>query len=286
LFGNTAQQQNKPAAPSLFGATQQNQPQQQNTMFGMASQNTGAQPVQGGIQIKTIDSIKGTTRFSELHPDFQNEIQKLDDIFQGHMSNSQRIREILPQQGETVASLAPDVSYIEQFLSTMELGIDNDSGNVAGLKELVQRDIEEAKLCGRAVTNQTLPAQFRYGNAANLTASTANPQATTSADDDDPTKPVDLVPYFSHRADNLSATLELYQRQVREIEAHLRTMEAGTVEKAQQLAGRSGIRDQKKELIEALRAMEGAILDAAKKVGKTRDLAMQHTLGSVGGAVL
>lgn len=256
-------------------------------MFGTASQNAGAQPAQGGIQIKTIDNIKGTTRFSELHPDFQNEIQKLDDIFQGHMSNSQRIREVLPRQGETVASLAPDVAYIEQFLSTVELGIDNDSGNIARLKQQVEKDQQEALLCHRAVTNQSLPAQFRYGNAANLSASTTKPNAAASADDDDPTKPVDLIPYFSHRADNLSATLETYQHQIREIEAHLRTMESGIVEKAHQLSGsRSGLRDQRKELIDAMRAIEGAILEAAKRVGRTRDLVIQTTMGNVGGSVL
>jgi nucleoporin p58/p45 len=281
LFGNTTQQQNK---PSLFGATQQTQPQQ-NTMFG-ATQNTGAQPAQGAIQIKTADNIKGTTRFHELHPDFQSEIQKLDDIFQGHMSNAQRIRESLPRQGELVATLPPDVTYIEQFMSTVELGIDNDSGNIARLKEFIEKDIEEARLCYRAVTNQSLPAQFRYGNAANLSASTIS-QPTTSADDDDPTKPVDLVPYFSKRADSLSDTLELYQRHIREIEAHLRTMEAGTIERAQQLAGqRSGMRDQRRELAEALNAIEAAIMEAAVKVGKTRDMVTQQTMGRAGAGVL
>jgi nucleoporin p58/p45 len=254
----------------------------------MASQNLGNQSTQGGaLQVNTLDRIRGTTRFSDLHPDLQAEIQTLDDRFQRQMNHADQIRAILPKQAELVSTLPPDVSYIEQFLSTVELGIDNDSSNIAHLKNVVAQDIDEAYLVFRAVQNQALPQQFRYGNAANLTASTAKPgaQSSSTGDDDDPTKPVDLLPYFTKRADNLAATLELYQRQIREIEAHLRTMEAGTVEKMQQLAGsRSGVQDQKRELVEALRAIEGAILDSATKVGRAKDAVMQQTVGGVGGA--
>lgn len=290
MFGNTNTQQNQASGPSLFGSTQQAQPQQQNTLFGgMASQNPlGGQSTQNALQVNSLDSIKGTTRFSDLHPDLQSEIQRLDDEFQHHISNANKVRETLPQQGEKVASVAPDVAYIEQFLSTVELGLDNDSANIHHLKDIVKKDVEDAQLSFRAITNLGLPTQFHYANRSNLNVSTAKPAPTTSADeDDDPTKPVDLVTYFSKRTDDLSRTLELYQRQIREIEAHLRTMEAGTVEKAQQLTGhRNGIRDQRRELVEALKAIEGAILDSAKKVGQTRDMVTQQTLGSVGATVL
>lgn len=257
-------------------------------MFGGTASNLG-QSTQQGIQIKTIDSIKGTTRFSDLHPDLQAIIKELDDRFQHHISNAGKIREILPGHGDQVATLGPDVAYIEQFLATVELSLDNDSSSVSHLKELSTKDIADAGLTLRAIENVKLPERFWYGNhPTNLTASTTRPAPTTSADgEDDPTKPIDLISYFSKRTDDLGSTLDLYQRQIREIEAHLRTMEAGTVEKAQQLTGsRNGIRDQRRELVEALKAIEGAILDSAKKVGQTRDLVTQQTLGSVGGALL
>ena len=243
---------------------------------------------QRGVQINSLDAAKGHTRFHELHPDLQAMIQSIDDKFQGQMSNAGRIREILPGQGDKVASIEPDVNYVEQFLSTVELGLDNDSANIAQLKELVKKDADDASLSFRAITNHALPQQFHYRNA-NLTASTTKSKTSAAAadSDDDPTKPVDLVSYFSKRSDELSTTLDVYQRQIREIEAHLRTMEAGTLEKAHQLAGsRSGVRDQRRELVDALKAMEGAILECAKKVGQTRDVVTQRTLGSVGGTVL
>ncbi|KAF2009991.1 hypothetical protein BU24DRAFT_473149 [Aaosphaeria arxii CBS 175.79] len=297
--GNANTQQNQTTTPSLFGATQQNQPQQQqqqSSLFGgMASQNkplgglgnstTGLGNNQQAVQYRTLDNIKGTHRLHELHPDLQAEIQKLDDTFQYHISNSIKLREAMLKSEQEVATVAPDVVYVEEFLATIETGLVNDSTNIAKLKEVIKKDAEEALLSFRAIENHKLPAQFHYGNRTNLNASSAKPAANNSLDEDDPNKPVDLVSYFSRRTEDLGRTLDVYQHQIREIEAHLRTMEAGTVEKAQQLTGsRNGARDQRKELVEAMKAIEGAILDAAKKVGQTRDMVNQQTLGGVGGA--
>jgi hypothetical protein len=300
LFGNTSTQQNQTSAPSLFGSTaQQPQPQQQSTLFGgMNSQNrpgtlggstlgaqqmgASAQPVQ-----VTLDSIRGTTRFNDLHPDLQTMIQQFDQGIQQKVNFCSQIRESIPSSEETIATIAPDVAYIETFLSTVEVGLDNDSANIAHLKGLVKKDAEDATLSFRAIENQRLPAQFHYRNNGNLTASSAKTSATSALDEDDPTKPVDLMSYFNRRTDQVGRTLDVYQRQIREIEAHLRTMEAGTVEKAQQLTGsRSAPRDQRRELVEALKAIEGAILDSAKKVGQVRDEVTKQTLGNVGAALL
>ncbi|KAF2855602.1 hypothetical protein T440DRAFT_495358 [Plenodomus tracheiphilus IPT5] len=301
LFGNTNSQQPQQSTPSLFGSTQQAQPQQQqNTLFGgMNTQNrsntlggstlggsnmaSSAQPVQ-----MTLDSIRGTTRFNDLHPELQTLIQQFDEGIQRKINYCSQIRETLPSSEADIQTIAPDVAYIETSLSTVEVGLDNDSANIAHLKSLVKKDAEDASLCFRAIENQRLPAQFHYRNSANLTtASSAKTPATSALDEDDPTRPVDLMGYFDRRTNDIGRTLDVYQRQIREIEAHLRTMEAGTVEKAQQLTGsRSAPRDQRRELVEALKAIEGAILDSAKKVGMVRDEVTKETLGHVGQALL
>ncbi|KAJ5030174.1 hypothetical protein J3E73DRAFT_404420 [Bipolaris maydis] len=298
LFGNnTANQQNQTSTPSLFGSTQQQpQPQQQSTLGGgMNFPNTLGGSTLGGTQMGgsaqpvqlTLDSIRGTTRFNDLHPELQTLIQQFDEGVQRKINYCSQIRESLPGNERDISSIAPDVAYIETFLSTVEVGLDNDSANIAHLKSLVKKDAEDATLSFRAIENQRLPAQFHYRNNGNLTASSAKTPATSALDDDDRTKPVDLMSYFDRRTDELSRTLDVYQRQIREIEAHLRTMEAGTVEKAQQLTGsRSAPRDQRRELVEALKAIEGAILDSAKKVGQVRDDVTKQTLGSVGAALL
>jgi nucleoporin p58/p45 len=231
--------------------------------------------------------MRGTTRFNDLHPELQAQIQQFDEGIQSKINKCNQIREALPNTENDIATIAPDVAYIEAYLTTVETGLDNDSTNIAHLKEVVKKDAADATLSFRAIENQRLPAQFHYRNGANLSASSAKTPATSALDDDDPTKPVDLMNYFNRRTDDLGRTLTVYQRQIREIEAHLRTMEAGTVEKAQQLTGsRSAPRDQRRELVEALKAIEGAILDSAKKVGQVRDEVTKQTLGSVGAALL
>ena len=240
------------------------------------------QPVQ-----TTLDNIKGTTRFNDLHPELQTLIQQFDQGIQQKINFCNQIRETLPSSEKDIASIAPDVTYIDNFLSTIETGLDNDSTSIAHLKAIVKKDAADAALSFRAIENQRLPAQFHYRNSANLTAPSAKTPAASALDDDDPTKPVDLMSYFNRRTDDLGRTLDVYQGQIREIEAHLRTMEAGTIEKAQQLTGsRSAPRDQRRELVEALKAIEGAILESAKKVGKVRDDVTKQTLGSVGAALL
>ncbi|KAF1950803.1 hypothetical protein CC80DRAFT_455176 [Byssothecium circinans] len=286
LFGNTTTQQNQTQSGgqqqsnSMFGNLQS-----QNKPFGLGSTGVGLNPP--AVQIQAADSIKGTTRFNDLGPEFQQQIVQIEEMIQGRINNAHKTRGTLPQHIEMVATIAPDVAYVEKLLSTIELGLDNDSANIAHIKAQVKKDADEATLSFRAIENQALPPQFRYGNASNLTTSTSKPAATSSLDDDDPTKPVDLLGFFNRRTDGLASTLELYQRQIREIEAHLRTMEAGTLEKAQQLTGsRSSASDQRKQLIEALRAIEGAILQSASKVGKVRDDVNQHILGNAGAGLL
>lgn len=305
LFGSTQQAQPaQPAQPaqnnSLFGSTQQAQPAQSNSLFGGAMNppprpgTLGGSTLGGGQMGAStqavnigLDSWRGTSRFNDLSPELQQQIQAFDEGIQRKIGFCNQIRETLPNSEAEVATIAPDVAYVEDFLSTVEVGIDNDSANIAYLRDLVKKDAADATLSFRAIENQRLPAQFHYRNGTNLTASSAKPPATAGLDDDDPTKPVDLMNYFNRRTGDLGRTLEVYQRQIREIEGHLRTMEAGTLEKAQQLTGsRSAPRDQRRELVEALKAIEGAILESAKRVGQVRDEVTKQTMGNVGAALL
>ncbi|KAF9694321.1 hypothetical protein EKO04_007589 [Ascochyta lentis] len=306
LFGNNnnnnnnnTQQNQTATTPSLFGSTQQAQPQQNNSLFGgmappqrtatLGGSTLGGGQMGGSTQAVNIglESLRGTTRFNDLAPELQAQIQAFDEGIQRKIGYCNQIRETLPNSEAEIATIAPDVAYIETFLSTVEVGLDNDSANIAHLRELVKKDAGDATLSFRAIENQRLPAQFHYRNGTNLTASSTKTPATAALDDDDPTKPVDLMGYFNRRTGELGRTLDVYQRQIREIEGHLRTMEAGTLEKAQQLMGsRSAPRDQRRELVEALKAIEGAILDSAKKVGQVRDEVTKQTLGNVGATLL
>lgn len=298
LFGNAQQQQQQNQNPtsSLFGNTQQNQPQQSNTLFGgMTSQNhtlggLGQSANLGGsqvMQMNDLSQIKGTTRLNDLHPDIQKQVFGLDVAIQAKIDNVNKMREAYPGHIQKLETIAPDVEYVEKKLATVALGLENDAANIAHMKTIVDHDANDAELSFRAIVNQALPAQFRYGNPSNLSASTTKPATASSLENDDPTKPVDLIAYFNRRTDDLGKTLQTYQSQIREIEMHLKTMEVGALEKTQQLAGaRNKSLDDRQQLVEALRAIESAIVDSAKKVGKVRDDVTRHTLGGVGAPLL
>jgi nucleoporin p58/p45 len=253
------------------------------SLGGHTVSGPGQSTTQQNIQIVVApDALKGTTRFQDLGPQYQNEIMQIDKEIQEQIKLAVETREKLPAHGAKVASVAPDVAFIESFLSTVELGIDNDSNNIAQLREVCKRDNDDALLCFRAIENLKLPSQFHYANMSTLPGKSRVPTAQDTGSDD-PTRPVDLVAYFSKRADDLGLTLDSYQRQIREIEAHLRTMEEGTQVMAQELMGsRDKLRDQRRELVEALKAIESAILNAAKKVGETREQVVKQTVGGVG----
>ncbi|KAF2728985.1 hypothetical protein EJ04DRAFT_580970 [Polyplosphaeria fusca] len=297
LFGNNQAQNPAPGASLFASSTQQNQPQQ-SSMFGLGQSKppmTLGPSVAGTDQLNqsalqiNAENVKGTSRFSDLNPAIQNDIEALDKTIQHYINDCARVTQSMPKHGETLATVRPDVAYISQFLSTVELGIDTDSTVVAALKHQVVADGEDSMLSFRAIANLSLPAQFHYGNRSTNTSTSSSaftkssPSASSAPDIDnvdDPTKPVDMMSYFDRRADDLARTLDVYQRQIREIEAHLRTMEAGTLEKAQQLSGsRSGVRDQRRELVEALKAIEGAIVEAARRVGGTRDVVEGVVMG-------
>ncbi|KAL5441273.1 hypothetical protein PMIN07_004316 [Paraphaeosphaeria minitans] len=291
LFGNAQQQQNQTSNPS-----QQNQPQQSSTLFGgMNSQNNalgglGQNSNLGGsqvIQMNNLNQIKGTTRLNDLHPDIQKQVFGLDDAIQAKIDQVNKMRETYPGHIQKLETVAPDVEYVEKKLATVALGLENDAANIAHLKTIVDHDANDAELSFRAIVNQALPAQFRYGNPSNLSASTTKPASAGSLENDDPTKPVDLIAYFDRRTDDLGKTLQTYQSQIREIEMHLKTMEHGVLEKNQQFVGaRNRSLDDRQQLVEALRAIESAIMDSAKKVGKVRDDVTRHTLGGVGAPLL
>lgn len=241
----------------------------------------GQSTAQPGIEVVVKpEDLKGTTRFQDLGADYQHQIMQIDNDIQAWITKATQTREKLPAHGAKVASVAPDVALIDTFLSAVELGIDNDSTSISLLREVCKTDSEDALLCFRAIENLKLPSQYHYANMSTLPRKS---RAAPNSSSDDPTRPVDLVAYFSKRTDDLGLTLETYQRQIREIEAHLRTMEEGTQVMAQELMGsRDKLRDQRRELVDALKAIESAILHAAKKVGETREQVVKQTVGGVG----
>lgn len=318
LFGSTATQP-KPS-PSLFGSSlqqpqqpQQQPQQQQPSLFGsMAQQNPQPNPFGGsltlgqstsqpqafsgststvpGVKID-VSNIRGTTRFSDLHESLQSQIEDIDKFIQQQINFCTQCSGMLPKHSASVTSIPPDVEFLEGRVATVELAIDNDITTVGRLKDICRKDADDASLSFRAIENLKLPQQFHYAGMTGLGSTPSAPPRSSAilsgANDDSSGKPVDLVGYFSKRADGLGDTLDEYGRQIREIEAHLRTVEAGAMQRTEELMmARGGDavsgRDQQRELVGALKAIEGAILQVAGKVGSVREMVVEETVGAGG----
>lgn len=325
LFGGASQTQTN-ATPSLFGAANPASAAPSTSLFGStlnkpaAPANTSlfgtstAAPAgqitqQGGVQAVTIDwaNVKPTTRFNELHPSVQEQLCMLDDAIQLQINQSTQINEFMPRHGDTVSSLPGDAAYLEQRLEAVQGAIDSDVRSTERAKQLTTSVISDARITFGAIENLRLPSQFHYMPGQLDSSSMAKQRAVGGAlaaagirleDSDEQTGSTrDLLAYFRQKVEDLSARLEVYSRQVREVEEHISTVEVSAVEQIQramirrQQASRMGITDgssgdangeasaavlefkkeRLRELAGALKGLEDAILRVAGRVGETRE---------------
>ncbi|MBE7179849.1 MAG: nucleoporin [Terriglobus roseus] len=313
LFGSLSQPQAQQQPASLFAAPQpQTQPQQGGGLFGLSAarpapnaslfggslsqpslpplgQSTQSQQTVPGVRID-LSNVKGVTRFSDLHDDVQKDIILIEEFIQKQMSFKDQIDAVIPKTSEQVELIEPDVNYLTGKADTMELALDNDVQAIKSLRELVQQDVDDAKLSFRSIENLKLPPQFHYQSGWQPSVSAA------ASTDDDGTGPVDLMAYFNSKADSLDAQLQRYLGQVAEIETHLRTLEDSAVVETERLmrrragaqGGDAGTQGKLRELAHTMRLFEDAIVNVASRVGAAREEMADLSVGGVGsrGAVV
>jgi len=240
---------------------------------------------QTGLGIDDAARIRGTTQFGDLNASLQNELEVIEKSIQDHISWARKNTESLAAHGNFVAQIPPDVVYIEEKFKTLELAVDNDVIALDRVKQMQLRDEKDVHLVLRAIQNMALPQHYHYASLNAANHSTAAASALTD-DDEQLGRPVDLVAYFAKRGEDLDKTLTQYNHQIQEIEAHLRTVEAGAVQRERELVAQTqggGARgNEKQELFHALQSIEGAIFQVASRVGEAREMVVRETLGAVG----
>lgn len=308
LFGSLGQTQSQQPSGGLFGSTiTQSQPQQGGGLFSLVApkaapnaslfggslsqpslpplglgQSTQAQQTVPGVRID-LSNVKGVTRFSDLHDDVQKEIILIDEFIHKQISFKEQIDAIIPSTAEQVNLIAPDVQYLTGKADTVEMALDNDVQAIKHLRELVRQDVDDAKLSFKSIENLKLPPQFHY-------QSSWQPTAAASGADGDESGPVDLVSYFSSKAESLEAQLKRYKEQVAEIEAHLRTVESSATAETEALLIRSrgaqdgwnSVQDKIRELARTMKLFEDAIMNVASRVGGAREQVVDLTIGGTG----
>jgi len=262
MFGST---NNQNSAQSTFGAS--NMMPWGGLTMGQGNQQQQTTP---GVKID-VSNIRGTTRFNDLHEELQKQIEQIDAFIQQQINFKEQCDALMPAHDQNIKSIPNDVEFVTGKADTVELALDNDGQAINSMKGIVQKDADNARLSFRAIENLKLPQQFHYSGMWHGSNGAVSSQDSSG-------ESMDLVSYFSNCAAEMTKTLDTYQGQIGEIEAHLRTVEANTISQSQQLMFRRGgdggarsAEDQIRELAAVLREFEGGIINIAVKVGSVRE---------------
>ncbi|PGH08086.1 hypothetical protein AJ79_06086 [Helicocarpus griseus UAMH5409] len=311
LFGNQTNQQ------------QQQQPQQQTqqgptlSLFGgnrntttQAEQRPSGSTVQG-VKID-VSNLVPTTKFESCTDELKKEIEAIDTFILNQIRMCNEVSDILPTISSQAALVPNDVDFVQGKLDTLQEALENDAHGIEHARTLVSRDTGEAKLAFRALDTLLLPLQYQPTAAdrwlspnqqsqsipgrslrSNLSARhmLALPEdAEADSSVGAAGGPTNLVDYFSQRTDDMNGVVEKYRRNLKEIEDHLRGVEASLTQQISDLSSRSrdagapshAATSRASELAATLGDVETAILGVAGRVGGVREEVQEMVLGPVG----
>lgn len=266
------------------------QPQQRlpssifSASIGQYSQQQQTVP---GVRI-SVNELRPTTRFNDLHEDLQKEIENIDNFILCQMGFQEECEKAMAGVGEAISPIPNDVIFCTKALETMQNALENDAEAIAHAKTLVKTDAANAKLSFKVIQNLKMPQQYQTPGLWNLPNASQVATPTLSGEDL-PGASSNLVSYFSKEADNMSRTLEGYKQNIAEVETYLQGIEANAFQQMQKVAftqGRDGkgksAEDQVRELAAVLREFENGILGVASKVGGVREKVQEVMLGDFG----
>lgn len=256
-------------------------------MFGQTQSNAGGQGTVPGVRID-LSQIRGSTRFSDLHEDVQKQIEQMDSMIQQQISHHDQCQAFIDGAlKENISYLPNDVEWVNGKCEAVETALDNDSQAIAQLKQTIKKDVENARIAFRVLENLKLPTQFHYTGSMWSTAPA--PAKSASPDDSSADSNTDLVSFFSTQSDEMNETLKQQARLLTEIEQHLRTVEANTMQQAQELMTRRSAgnpeehhENRLRELALLFQEIQKAILNEAQKVGDCREKVIEATVGASG----
>ena len=240
-----------------------------------------------GVRI-SINELRSTTRFNDLHEDLQKTIEKIDDFILGQIKLQEECEGFMSEVHGLSNSIPNDVEYCTKTLETMQIALENDAEAIAYAKTLVKADSTNAKLSFKVIQNLKMPQQFQHFALWNMHSL---PQAVvpSSFDEGEVGSNENLVAYFSKEADEMSKLLLKYKGNVTEVETYLKGLEFNIGQRTQQIAflprrdgSGKGAEAQVRELAAVLREFENGILGVASKVGAAREKVQEVILGGLG----
>jgi nucleoporin p58/p45 len=289
LIVGSGQNQPQQQASGMFSTLNQSQ-QQRPPGFGILggglgqSQNQQQQQTVPGVRIST-ENIRGTTRFNDLHDELQREIEFMDSVIQRQVGFKRQCDAIFETHDNSLSNIPNDVEFCRRKLMGLEAARTSDAIAVEKLQKLTAADIEHGQLSGRAIDNLRLPIQYHVSGVWPPKSTPPDNRAKSTEGEAQ-----SFVGYFTSATDELSDTLAKNQKNLAEIEQHLRSVEVASGQQVASLVARknggSGADDDAvKELASALVEFEQSILNVAGKVGATREGVQSLQLNAFNGGV-
>lgn len=295
------QQQAQKPTLSLFGnqgaASGAQQPLQQSTATGN---------VVPGVKVD-VSNLLPTTKFESCADEIRNHIEIIDNYILNQMKVCHEVADMLPtieKQGSTVPN---DVEFVQGKLETIQHALENDAGDIDQLRGLVGRDAAEAQVAFRAIDTLKLPLQYQSASGGgwwsvqdqkvdrrSLRSTRKNTLALPDDVEGDPSTatsvngvPVNLVDYFSQRADEMSTVLERYKGNIKEIEDHLHGVELTLnrqisefiSSKSRDSAGAGAPKSAVNDLAAVLGDVEAGIMGVAARLGSVQEQVQEISLG-------
>ena len=263
----------------------QSQQQQKPVFSSSIGQYTQQQQTVPGVRVD-LSGLRPTTRFNDLYEDVQKIIEAVDNFVLTQMHLAEQCEQATPKIESAFSYIPNDVDYCSRKLDTMQQALENDAEAIDSTKKLVKKDAADARLSFMAIQNLRMPQQFHHSGLWSVPATSQTVGPTLPEEDSEEGGSSDLVSYFTKQTENMSNAMESYKRNVTEVEAYLKGVEASTMHQMQRMQftrGRDGgersADDQVRELAAVLREFENGILGVAGKVGGVREKVQETMLG-------
>ncbi|KAI1006948.1 hypothetical protein K3495_g1275 [Podosphaera aphanis] len=273
---------------SIFGTstnqTKTSEPQQStlgSSLLGGSlslGKSTNQQQSIPGVLIDA-SNIRGTTRYNDLKEELQKQIMDVDTMIQNQIQLQHECDAIMPAHDSQLARIPADVEFCQRKLTGVDGAVDEDIQSISAVQKLIKADVEAAKLSFAAIDILRLPPQYHTHGAWSVRLASNQGDGGTE----------DIVGFFSQVAEGLGAKLTMYQKQLTEIEQHLRGVEFNSAQQINTLIAKkngSAVSEESsyEQLAGVLQDFEAGLLNVAGKVGETRKMITALQLNQFGPA--
>ena len=269
-------------ANSSIGPPQQSQ----NPLFASSiGQYSRDQQTVPGVRVD-LANLRPTTRFNDLHEELQKVVVYVEDFVQTQIHFAEECESLLPRIETATKGIPPDSEYCTRKLDAVQQILENDAAAIDAAKKLVRKDAADARLSFRAIQNLRMPQQFHHASPWNMPIASRNVGSEGSFEDGETSSGANLVSYFSQQANAMSKNLQVYQKNLAEVEEYLKGVEVSTMQEMANMQftkGRDGsersAEDQYRELAAVFREFDHGILTVAGKVLAVRENLQETILG-------